>query len=89
MKLGIFFSETESRIVERLKAERVGIFFVQNGVYHPILNDKPPIDAELYLLKEDLETRGFSEDDLRYSVECVDYSGLVDAVFEYEKLIWL
>jgi len=97
MKLVVFVNEyKEPPILDRLKADRFGIVFVQNGVYHTTLkkdgNQSPLLskDAELYALSEDLESRGFKAEDVDSKVKVINYEGLVDLIFnDYEKIIWL
>ena len=98
MKLGIFYSDlrTGSDIIEKLNAEKLGIIFVGNGVYHATVKEggktsslleKP---ASFYALTEDLESRGFSVANLDNRVKPVSYSDIVDLIFnDYEKIIWL
>ena len=90
MKLGVFVSEFEqNELLDRLKAERLGIFLVENGIYSGLKPEKRE-DAEYYLLSEDLETRGFGLDDVDSRVKVVTYPELTDLIMEeYEKLIWL
>lgn len=98
MRLGVFYSDFRggSDVLGRLTADKLGIILVGNGVYHatvkengstsPILNKK----AEFYVLTEDLETRGFTVDNLPGNVKAVTYDDIVDLIFnEYEKVIWL
>jgi len=98
MKLGVLVSDYRNMddIVSRLKADKLGIILVSNGVYHaavkeggkasPIL-DKTP---NLYVLSEDLETKGFSVDQIDRRVKAVTYGDLVDLILtEYEKTIWV
>ena len=98
MKLAVLLSDyrTGSDIVDRLSAEKLGIIFVGNGVYHAaakeggkacaILDKK----AEFYALTEDFETRGFTADKLDSRVKAVSYGDVVDLIFnDYEKVIWL
>jgi sulfur relay protein TusB/DsrH len=98
MKLGIFYSDfrTGSDVIERLSAEKLGIIFVGNGVYHATVKEdgkssslleKP---ASFYVLTEDLESRGFSVANLDNRVKPVSYGDIVDLIFnDYEKIIWL
>lgn len=98
MELGVFVSDFKltSDLLDRLKAEKLGIIFVANGVYHattkedgkssPLL-DKTP---NLYALSEDIQIRGMNNADVDKRVKVVNYSDLVDIMFnEYEKLAWL
>ncbi len=98
MKLGVFVNQyTRSNDpLDRLEAEKLGIILVQNGVYNAALKENGQSsdilnkDAQIYALSEDLQTRGLSIDTIDSKVKVVDYSGLVDLIFnEYEKFIWL
>jgi len=98
MRLGVFVSDYKLTVdtLDRLKAEKLGIIFVGNGVYHAALKekDKPsPIlekSSNFYVLSEDLETRGFSSRDVDSRVKLINLSELVDLIFnDYEKLAWL
>jgi len=98
MKLGVFVSDYRNTIdtLDRLKAERLGIIFVQNGIYHAAIKEggKPPSllekSANFYALSEDLLTRGFIDSDVDSRVKVINYSDLIDLIFnDYEKLAWL
>lgn len=98
MKLAVFFSDfrTGFDVVDRLSAEKMGIIFVGNGVYHATVKEKgnpsPLLNkaATFYVLSEDLESRGFSTNSLDSRVKPVSYSDVVDLIFnDYEKIIWL
>lgn len=98
MKLAVFFSDfrTGSDVIDRLSAEKLGIIFVGNGVYHATVkeNGNPSHvlnkTASFYALSEDLESRGLSSDSLDGRVKPVSYSDVVDLIFnDYEKIIWL
>lgn len=98
MKLGVFLSDfsTGSDVIERLNAQKLGIIFVGNGVYHAAVkeNGKPSSllskSANFYVLTEDLESRGFTAANLDSRVKSVTYSDVVDLIFnDYEKIIWL
>jgi sulfur relay protein TusB/DsrH len=98
VKLGVFFSDyrTGSDILDRLSAEKMGVIFVGNGVYHAAVKENgkssPILDKSLnfYVLTEDLETRGFTASDLDSRVKSVTYDDVVDIIFnDYEKIIWL
>ncbi len=68
----------------------IGIFFVQNGVYHAVTDsDILKMQAEFYVLKEDLATRGFSEENVKKNIKTVNYDELVDLILNYEKLLWM
>jgi len=98
MKLGVLVSDFRNmdNIVSRLKADKLGVIFVSNGVYHAAVKEggkKSSIlekSPHLYVLSEDLESRGFSESEIDTRVRSITYSGLVDLLFnEYEKIIWI
>lgn len=98
MKLGVLVSDFRNvdDTLSRLKADRLGIILVSNGVYHAAIKeggkassilDKTP---NLYVLSEDLQTMGFSDAAIDSRVKTITYSDLVDLIFtEYEKIIWI
>ena len=98
MKLAVFVSDFKLTCdtLDRLKADKLGVIFVANGVYHattkedgkssPLL-DKTP---NLYALSEDIQTRGMNDADVDKRVKVVNYGDVVDIIFnEYDKLAWL
>jgi len=98
MKLGVFVSDYSPTVdtLDRLKSDKLGIFLVQNGVYHAAILDKGKgsaiLDAapRVYVLREDLETRGFAADAVDARAKVVGYGDIVDLVFnEYPKIAWL
>jgi len=98
MKLGVFVSDYQLTVdtLDRLKSDQLGVFLVQNGVYHAALVEKgkgsPILDASqrIFALREDLETRGFAADAVDSRVKIVGYGDLVDLIFnDYPKLAWL
>jgi sulfur relay protein TusB/DsrH len=98
MKLGVFVSDYQSTVntLERLKSDQLGVFLVQNGVYHAALAENGKgsalLDAapRVYALREDLETRGFAADAVDARVKVVGYGDIVDLVFsDYPKIAWL
>jgi len=98
MKIALFISDYRNTVdtLERLKYEKLGIIFVENGVYHAALrengNPSPLLKkpANFYVLSEDLETRGLGNADVDRAVKVITYEELVDLIFnEYEKLAWL
>jgi len=98
MRLAVFVSDLRNTVdtLDRLKAEKLGIIFVGNGVYHVSLkeNNAPSSilnkSASFYVLSEDLETRGINASDVDSRVRVVNYGDVVDLIFnEYEKLAWL
>ncbi len=98
MKLGVLMSDirTGSDVIGRLTAEKLGIIFVGNGIYHATVKEDGKASsilgksATFYVLSEDLESRGFSSSDVDSRVKPVTYSDLVDLIFnDYEKIVWL
>ncbi|MGW8271894.1 MAG: sulfurtransferase complex subunit TusB [Thermodesulfovibrionales bacterium] len=98
MKLGVFLSnyKCNSETLGRLKAEKLGIILVQNGVYYATLKEggkrSPLLDrnAEFFALSEDLASRGMSAADVDSKVKVIDYNGLVDLIFnDFEKFAWI
>ncbi len=98
MKLAVFVSDYRNTVdtLERLKAEKLGIIFVQNGVYHAAVkengNPSPLLknSADFYVLLEDIETRGLSSSDVDSKIKVVTYEDVVDIIFnDYEKTVWL
>lgn len=98
MNLAVFVSDYKRipDILDRLKADKLGIILVQDGVNYAALKEdgkSPDIlsrGTELYALSEDLQTRGFTDSDVDGNVKVIDYNGLVDLIFnDYEKLAWL
>ena len=98
MKLGVFLSDFKAslEILDRLKAEKLCIIFVGNGVYHATVKEsgRPSSvlekEASFYVLTEDLESRGFNSGNLDSRVKPVNYSDVVDLIFnDYEKIIWI
>jgi sulfur relay protein TusB/DsrH len=69
---------------------------VQNGVYHAAITENGKgsaiLDAapRVFVLKEDLETRGFAADAVDARAKVVSYGDIVDLIFnDYPKLAWL
>lgn len=98
MRLGVFVSDFRNTVdtLDRLKAEKLGIIFVQNGVYHATIRENGKSSslleksAEFYALSEDIETRGLTGSLVDSRVKVINYSDLVDLIFnDYEKLAWL
>jgi sulfur relay protein TusB/DsrH len=99
MKLALFLSDlrrTEDTY-ERLKAEKLGVILVENGIYHAVMKeggkDSPVLSkagANFYVLAEDLETRGFTSAQVNPKVKVVSYGDVVDLIMnDYEKTAWL
>ena len=98
MRLGVFISDYKGQedILKRLWAEKLGIFFVGNGVYHSVIKENgksSPLlkkEANFYVLSEDIQSRGFENKEVHEKVVVITYSDLVDLIMnEYEKLVWL
>lgn len=98
MKLAVFVSDFKltSDTLDRLKADKLGIIFVANGVYHATTkeNGKPSslLDktSNLYALSEDIQTRGMNDADVDKRVKVVNYNDVVDIIFnEYDKSAWI
>jgi sulfur relay protein TusB/DsrH len=99
MKLAVFLSDwrrTESTL-ERLKADKLGIILVENGIYHAVTKeqgkDSPVLSqagASVYVLSDDLETRGFTAAQVNPKIKVIGYSDIVDLIMnDYEKTAWL
>ncbi|MBI5195147.1 MAG: sulfurtransferase complex subunit TusB [Nitrospirae bacterium] len=98
MKLAVFVSDLRNTVdtLDRLKAEKLGIILIQNGVYHAAIKENggaSPLlkkSADFYALSEDLETRGLSSSNIASGIKVVNYSDVVDLIFNnYEKSVWL
>lgn len=98
MKLGVFVNEFKTVVetVDRLTAEKLGLIFIQNGVFHATIKENgkssPLLDkkANFYVLAEDLATRGLTDADVDSRVKVVNYGDVVDLIFnDYEKIVWL
>lgn len=98
MKLAVFVSDFKLMCdtLDRLKADKLGIIFVANGVYHATTKENGKSSAlldktlNLYALSEDIRTRGMNDADVDKRVKVVNYSDLVDIIFnEYDKLAWI
>ena len=96
MKLGVFVSDFEltNDTLDRVGPD--GLILVANGVYHASIKKDGKASpllgkySSLYALSEDLETRGIDAASVDSKVKVVDYSGLVDLIFnEFEKIAWL
>ena len=98
MKLGVLVSDFRNMddTLSRLKADTLGVILVSNGIYHATakeggkkssLLEKSP---HLYVLSEDLQSRGCSETEIDPRIKSITYSDLVDLIFtEYQKIIWI
>jgi sulfur relay protein TusB/DsrH len=98
MRLAVFINDYKNTVetVDRLKADKLGFIFIQNGVFHATLKENgkpsPLLDrtSNLYVLSEDLATRGLTNSDVDSRVKVVTYGDVVDLMFnDYEKLAWL
>jgi sulfur relay protein TusB/DsrH len=99
MKLAVFLSDwrrTEDSF-ERMKADKLGVILVGNGVYHAVVKengkDSPVLSkagASFYALSDDLTTRGFTAAQVNSKVKLVSYGDIVDLIMnDYEKTAWL
>ena len=99
MKLAVFLSDwrrTEETL-ERMKAEKLGVILVENGIYHAVVKeqgkDSPVLSkagANFYVLSDDLETRGFTAANVSSKVKVIGYGDIVDLIMnDYEKMAWL
>ena len=99
MKLAVFLSDwrrTEESL-ERMKADKLGIILVENGIYHAVVKeggkDSPVLSksgATFYALTDDIETRGFTAANINPKVKLVSYGDIADLIMnEYEKTAWL
>jgi sulfur relay protein TusB/DsrH len=98
MKLGIFVSDFKLTVdtLDRLKADKLGIIFVSNGVYHATTKEDGKASSlldktsNLYALSEDIQIRGMKDTDVDKRVKVVNYGDVVDLIFnEYDKIAWL
>ncbi len=98
MKLGVFVNDykTVTETVGRLTAEKLGLIFIQNGVFHATIKENGKSSylldksANFYVLAEDLATRGLTDADVDKRVKVVNYGDVVDLIFnEYEQIIWI
>ena len=99
MKLAVFLSDwrrTEDSF-ERLKADKMGVILVGNGVYHAVVKengkDSPVLakpGASFYVLSDDLETRGYTAANVNAKVKVIGYDSIVDLIMnDFEKTAWL
>jgi sulfur relay protein TusB/DsrH len=99
MKLAVFLSDwrrTEDSF-ERLKAEKMGVVLVGNGIYHAVVKengkDSPVLSmagASFYVLADDLEIRGYTAANVNSKVKVISYGDVVDLIMnDYEKTAWL
>ncbi len=99
MKLAVFLSDwrrTEESL-ERIKADKLGVILVGNGIYHAVVKengkDSPVLSkagASFYALADDLETRGYTSANVNAKVKLIGYGDIVDLIMnDYEKTAWL
>jgi len=99
MKLAVFLSDwrrTEDTF-ERMKADKLGVILVGNGIYHAVTKENgkdPPVlskaGASFYVLSDDLETRGYTAANVNSKVKVISYGDIVDLIMnDYEKTAWL
>jgi len=98
MKLAVFVSDYRLNVdtLDRLNPSKLGIILVQNGVYHATVKENGASssllgkNADYYVLKDDLETRGLGSSDIISNIKIINYGDIVDLIFkEYEKTAWL
>jgi sulfur relay protein TusB/DsrH len=98
MKLGVFVSDytLTTDTLERITAEKLGVILVANGVYHATMKENgkasPVLEktSDLYVLSEDIQTRGIADSAVDSRVKVVTYSDVVDLIMnDYEKIAWL
>jgi sulfur relay protein TusB/DsrH len=96
MKLGVFVSDYGLTVdtLDRISSD--GIILVLNGVYHATVREsgKPsPLlekSSNIYVLSEDLQTRGIPESEVDSKAKVINMGDLVDVIFnDYEKIAWL
>lgn len=99
MKLAVFLSDwrrTEDSL-ERMKADKMGVILVGNGIYHAVVKengkDSPVLSkagANFYVLSDDLEIRGYTAARVNPKVKVISYDDIVDLIMnDYEKTAWL
>jgi sulfur relay protein TusB/DsrH len=99
MKLVAFLSDwrrTEDTL-ERIKADKLGVVLVGNGIYHAVVKeggkDSPVLSkagATFYALSDDLEMRGYTAANVNSKVKVISYADIVDLIMnDYEKTAWL
>ncbi len=99
MKVAVFLSDwrrTEDTF-ERMKADKMGVILVGNGIYHAVVKengkDSPVLSkagAQFYVLSDDLEMRGYTAANVNSKVKVVSYGDIVDLIMkDYEKTAWL
>jgi sulfur relay protein TusB/DsrH len=99
MKLAVFLSDwrRSEDSFERLKADKMGVVLVGNGIYHAVVKEdgKDSIvlskaGASYYVLADDLEIRGYTAANVNSKVKVISYGDIVDLIMnDYEKTAWL
>ncbi len=99
MKLAVLLSDwrrTEDSL-ERIKADKMGVILVGNGIYHAVVKEQGKESAVLsktgasfYVLSDDLEIRGYTAANVNSKVKVIGYGDIVDLIMnDYEKTAWL
>lgn len=97
MDVLIFLSSYHSgaEVVETLSGDGVGIVLAGNAVYHAVIKERgrpSPLlstKARFYILREDLESRGFDVGQVPATIRSVTYDDLVDLMFnDYKKAVF-
>ena len=98
MKIGVFVSDYALTVdtLDRMPSDKMGIVLVQNGVYHAAVKKDGQASAvldkgsQVYALREDLETRGYTEEAVDDRVKVISYGDMVDLIFnEFKQSAWL
>jgi sulfur relay protein TusB/DsrH len=98
MKLGVFVSDYKLTVdtLDRIKADKLGIILVQNGVYHATSKEDGKSSAllektaNLYALSDDITIRGLKDADVDKRVKVVSYGDVVDLIFnEFDQIAYL
>ena len=99
MKVAVFMSDwrkTEDTF-ERMKADKMGVILVGNGIYHAVVKENgkdsavlSKAGAQFYVLSDDLEIRGYTAANVNSKVKVVSYGDIVDLIMkDYDKTAWL
>jgi len=99
MKLAVLLSDwrRSEETLERMKADKMGVILVGNGIYHAVVRengkDSPVLSkagASFYVLSDDLTTRGYKPENVNSKVKVVSYGDIVDLIMnDYEKTAWI
>jgi sulfur relay protein TusB/DsrH len=99
MKVAVFLSDwrRSEDTFERMKADKMGVILVGNGIYHAVVKengkDSPVLSkagAQFYVLSDDLEIRGYTAANVNSKVKMVSYGDIVDLIMkDYDKTAWL